>query len=83
MATALLIAALVLPVALFWRLASRARVNAWVAVAVSVAAGWALNMAWASAAGESVAIATRFGWACPAVLVGLAWVAMRFRARRG
>ena len=82
MATALLITALVLPVVLFWLLKSRARLSGFVAAAISVAAGWALNFAWASTAHESTAIATRFGWVCPTVLVALTWLVMRFKRQR-
>ena len=82
MATALLVTALVLPVVLFWLLSSRARLNGLVAAGIAVAAGWALNFAWASAAHESVPIAARFGWACPAVLVFLTWLVLRFTGRR-
>lgn len=80
--TVLLVAGLVLPVTLFLLLSSRARLSAWVAAALAIAAGWALNFAWASAAKESTAIAARFGWACPTVLVLLTWLAMRFMTRR-
>ena len=82
MATALLITALVLPVVLFWLLKSRTRLNGWVAAAISIAAGWTLNLAWASAAHESTAIAARFGWVCPTVLVALTWLVMRFKRQR-
>jgi len=81
MTTALLVTALVLPVVLFWLLKSRARLNGWVAAAISVAGGWALNFAWASAAHESTSIAARFGWVCPTVLVALTWLVMRFKRR--
>ena len=82
MATALLVTALVLPVVLFWLLSARARLNGLVAAGIAVAAGWALNFAWASVAHESVPIAARFGWACPAALVFLTWLVLRFMSRR-
>ena len=94
MATALLLTALALPVILFWLLRSRSRLNAWVASAIAVAAGWALNVAWALASqgsttndpsqvnGDSISIAMYFGWACPTVLVLLTWLVWRFKARR-
>ena len=79
MAIALLIIALVLPVVLFWLLKSHSRLNGWVAATISVAVGWALNFAWASAAHESTAVAARFGWLCPTVLVALTWLVMHFK----
>ena len=82
MATALLLTALVLPVVLFWLLRSRARMNGLLAAGIAVGAGWALNFAWASVAHESIPIAARFGWACPAVLVLLTWLVLRFMGRR-
>lgn len=82
MATALLLTALVLPVALFWLLKSRSRLSGLGAAAIAIAAGWALNLAWASVAHESVAIAATYGWVCPAVLVALTWLAWRFAKRR-
>jgi hypothetical protein len=81
-ATLLLVAGLVLPVVVFWLLRSRAHLNGWFAAAIAVVAGWAINFAWATAAGESTAIAARFGWVCPAALVLLTWLAMRFSTRR-
>jgi len=81
-AAALLVTALVLPVVLFWLLRSRARLNGLVAAAIAVAAGWALNFAWASIAHESTAIAARFGWVCPAVLVLITWLVLQFVKRR-
>ena len=74
--TVLLVTALVLPVVLFCLL-SRARLNGVVTAIIAVAAGWALNVAWASVAHESVPIAARFGWVCPAVLVFLSWLVLR------
>jgi hypothetical protein len=82
MATALLLTALVLPVALFWLLKSRTRLSDLIAAAVAVVAGWAINLAWASVAHESIPIAARFGWVCPAVLVLLTWLVLRFMSRR-
>ena len=82
MATALLVTALVLPVVLFWLLTSRASLNSLVAAGIAVASGWAMNFAWASVAHESVPIAARFGWVCPAVLVLLTWLVLRFKSRR-
>lgn len=83
MATLLLIAALVLPVVLFWLLRSRTRLSNLTVVFVAVLAGWALNLAWALAAQESLAIAGALGWVCPAVLVLLAWMGWRFARRAG
>ena len=92
--TALLLAALALPVVLFWLLRSRSRWNGLAAAAIAIAAGWALNVAWAFAAqgsttndpsqvnGDTLSIAMRFGWACPTVLVFLTWLIWRFTTRR-
>ena len=94
MTIALLLTALALPVILFWLLRSHSRLNAWIASAIAVAAGWALNVAWALASqggttndpsqanGDSISIAMHFGWACPTVLVFLTWLVWRFKARR-
>jgi hypothetical protein len=94
-ATALLLAALALPVVLFWLLRSRSRLNALAAAAIAVATGWALNVAWAFVSqgsttgdpsqvdGGGLSIAIRFGWACPTVLVFLTWLIWRFKVRRG
>jgi hypothetical protein len=82
MATVLLLTALVLPVVLFWLLKSRSRLNALIVAGIAIAVGWALNLAWASAAHESLAIAGAFGWVCPAVLVLLTWLVWRFAKRR-
>ena len=94
MVTALLLTSLVLPVVLFWLLKSRSRLNGWVAAAIAIATGWALNVAWAfasqgsttndptQAGGDTLSIATHFGWACPTVLVFLTWLVWRFMARR-
>src|SRR5262245_56112364 len=53
--TALLLAALALPVVLFWLLRSRSRLNPLVAAALAVATGWALNVAWAFASQDNAA----------------------------
>jgi len=82
MATVLLLTALVVPVVLFWFFTSHSRLNGWAAAAISVAAGWVLNFAWASTAHESTAMAARFGWACPTVLVALTWLVLRFKKQR-
>jgi hypothetical protein len=85
----LLLTALVLPVVLFWLL-TRLDPNALTAAVIAVAAGWALNVAWAFAAGKAtpthpsqetsnfLSIAARFGWVCPSVLVLLTWLVLRF-----
>ena len=90
--TALLLTALLAPVVLFWLLKSRSRMNGLAAAAIAVTTGWALNMAWAftsqgstndpSQAGDTLSIAMRFGWACPAVLVFFTWLVWRFKTRR-
>jgi len=89
-ATVLLLMALVLPVLLFWQLSSHSSISVLVAGAIAVAAGWTLNMAWASATQEALAagapqasngnlkIAAAFGWVCPTVLVALTWLVVRF-----
>ena len=94
-AIALLLAALALPVVLFWLLRSRSRLHGLASAAIAVATGWALNVAWAFASqgstandpsqvnGDTVSIAMRFGWACPTVLVFLTWLVWRFKTRRG
>ena len=94
MANILLLTALALPVVLFWLLRSRSRLNGWVAAATAVATGWSLNVVWAiasqgsttidraQASGDTLSIATHFGWACPTVLVFLTWLVWRFKARR-
>jgi hypothetical protein len=92
--TALLVAALMLPVVLFWLLRSRFHLNGLAAAAIAVATGWALNVSWAFASqggtanpsqvnGDTLAIAMRFGWACPTVLVFLTWLVWHFRTRHG
>lgn len=79
---ALLLLALVAPVIVFLLLASQQRLQGVIAAAVAVATGWALNIAWASSTGDDArrnrSIALRFGWACPAVLVLLAWLVRHF-----
>lgn len=88
--TTLLLAALALPVGLFLLLRSRLRLDGRVAALVAVGAGWALNVAWAfmvardpsQADGDTLSIAAYFGWACPAVLVALTWLVLRFASRR-
>ena len=92
--TALLLAALLLPVVLFWLLRSRSRLHGLAVAAIAVASGWALNVAWAFSSqgstahdpshvnGDTLSIAMQFGWACPAVLVFLTWLAWRFKSRR-
>ena len=88
--TALLLAGLVLPVVIFWLLRSRAHLNSVTAAAVGVTTGWALNVAWAytsegsslsQASSDTLSIATRFGWACPSVLVLVAWLVWHFKTR--
>lgn len=85
----LLIAALALPVVLFWLLRSRSRLHALLAAAIAVAVGWAFNVAYAflaqgitakdssMASDDMLAIAATFGWACPTVLVLLTWLVHR------
>ena len=90
--TALLLAALLLPVVLFWLLRSRSRLNGLAAAAIAIATGWALNVAWAFTSqgssdpsqinGDTLSIAMRSGWACPSVLVFLTWLVWRFKTRR-
>jgi hypothetical protein len=92
--TALLLTALLLPVALFWLVRSRSRLHGLTAAAIAVATGWALNVAWAYASqgstandpsqayGDTLSIAMRFGWACPTVLVFLTWLVWRFKTGR-
>ena len=82
MATALLLLALVVPVALFRLLKSRSRLSGPIVAAIAVAVGWALNVAWASTAHESLDIAKAYGWACPAVLVAITWLVWHFARRR-
>jgi hypothetical protein len=85
---ALLVVALVLPVVLFLLLPTRFHLSQLAAAIVAVVSGWALNIAWASMAQMStgkdqsndnfLSIATRFGWACPALLVLITWAVWRF-----
>ena len=82
MAIVLLITALVLPVVLFWLLKSRSRLGGLAVAVIAVAAGWALNLAWASAAHESLVVAGAFGWVCPTALVSITWLVWRFARRR-
>ena len=93
-ATALLLTALVLPVALFLLLWSRFHLNGRVAAAIAIATGWALNVAWAFVAqgitakdpsqadGNTLSIAMYFGWVCPTVLVFVTWLIGHFLIRR-
>ena len=90
----LLLTALALPVVLFWLLRSRSRVSGLVAAAIAIAAGWALNLAYAFVVqnavptdpaqldGDTLAIAAAFGWVCPSVLVLLTWLVWRRATRR-
>ena len=90
---AILVAALVLPVVLFWQLDSRSSLGFPAAAALAVAVGWALNVAWAFALlraetrglpqkeGGVMKIAAAFGWFCPALLVALTWLALRLFAK--
>lgn len=88
--TLLLLVALVAPVALFLLLWPHWHLHVVLAAAISVLVGWALNVAWALSADKTapatsedrsnVSIATRFGWACPAVLVLVTWLVRRFAA---
>lgn len=90
--TGLLLAALILPVALFLLLRLRFRLNGLIAAAAAVATGWALNVAWAFVAqgaaaqdpsqANTLSIAAYFGWACPTVLVLLTWLVWRFVKHR-
>lgn len=82
MAIVLLVTALVLPVVQFWLLKSHSRLSGLVVAVISVAVGWALNLAWAYVAHESLAIAGAFGWVCPAVLVLITWLVWHFTERR-
>lgn len=83
MTTALLLTALMAPIVLFCLLKARSRLADRPAAVIAVATGWALNLAWATAANESIAIAGAFGWLCPAVLVLLTWLVRRYMKRRG
>lgn len=91
-ANVILVAALVLPVVLFWQLDAHSSLGFPAAAAIAVAAGWALNVAWAFAAlsaetqglpqkdGGTMKIAAAFGWFCPVILVALTWLALRLIA---
>ncbi len=88
----LLIAALILPVALFLWLWQGLHAGLGLAASAGVGVGWGLNVAWAFASRRreadlrlaeqqnTLGIAARFGWVCPAVLVLLAWVAWRLQS---
>lgn len=82
MANALLVTALALPITVFWLLQSRYRLGPLIAAVIAVAAGWALSVAWAFAARESIAVAAALGWICPGVLVLLTWLVLRLAAKR-
>lgn len=91
-ANVLLLTALALPILLFWQVGAHSALSPVVAAAIAVAAGWALNVAWAFAANKAIVqdasqgnagnlkIALAFGWACPVVLVLLTWLVLRFAA---
>ena len=91
-ANALILTALVVPIALFWQIGAHSALSTVAVAAIAVAAGWALNVAWAFAANKTIAqdatpgsagnlkIALAFGWACPVVLVFLTWLVLRFAA---
>ena len=89
---ALLLAGLLLPIILFWQFRSRSRLNGWVAAAIAIATGWALNVGWAfaseasasdqSQASDTLSLAMRFGFFCPTVLVFFTWLVWRFKTRR-
>lgn len=90
LANFLLLLGLVLPVPAFLVPLSRGALSVLAAAIIAIVVGWALNIAWAytaqgsSSQGHTLAtqnyptIAKRFGWACPAVLVLLAWLVWRF-----
>lgn len=90
--TILLLAALVLPVALFLLLLPHFHLSVLVAAVIAIAADWALNIAWAYAVhktastdsssdnGNTLSIASYFGWVCPTVLVLLTWLVWHFVA---
>jgi hypothetical protein len=82
MAIVLLITALALPVLLYWLLKSRSHLSDLIVAAIAILVGWALNLAWAAVARESLAVAGAFGWVCPSVLVLLTWLVWRFAKRR-
>lgn len=74
--TALLLTALAVPVALFWLLITRLDFMSLVAAAICVAAGWALNVAWAFAvrttAPKDPSQDNSISWQLPSGTVGLA-----------
>lgn len=92
--TVLLLTALALPVVLFLLFRPRSRLNALVAAAVAVAAGWSFNVACVFATeaiagkepsqvnGSNLAIAVTYGWVCPLALVLVAWLAWHLATRR-
>jgi len=91
LAAILLLAGLILPVAIFLWLWRHLGSHVAVAAPAGIAMGWVLNVAWALASreheaqasaeqGDTLSTAIRFGWLCPAVLVLLAWVGLRFLA---
>jgi len=87
LAPVLLLIAIVLPVAVFWLFLAHSQLHPLISAAISIAIGWALNIAWAMASADAsqpnnLSIARRFGWACPAVLALLAWLAWHFFANR-
>ena len=79
--------AVITPIVLFLVLWGEG-LNRFVAAAISVVAGWILGVAWALTAFDhrngdrrNIAIATRYGWACPTVLVLGSWIARHFAAQ--
>ena len=82
MATGLLLAAMLVPIVIFWGLATRAGAARAGTFAIAIVAGWIFCVLWAFAAGESVAIAAGFGWFCPSVIVIATWLVWRFARRR-
>ena len=52
--SALLLTALALPIVLFWQLGAHSALSTVVAAAIAVAAGWALNVAWAFATTKTI-----------------------------
>jgi len=91
-ANAVLVITVAMPVVLF-ALLSAAGLPLRIAVLVAVVLGWSLSISWARTAspgarsgneGEraaTVKVAVRFGWICPAVLVGLTWAAWSLALR--
>jgi len=91
-ANAVLVIAVVAPVVIFALLAG-AGLPHHVAALVAVILGWSLSMSWARAAGsaalsgdqveraQALKVAVRFGWICPALLVGLTWQRGILRSR--